>query len=76
MYLHNETAFLGNTFTRPEHRRNGYHMALLAARARHAMSVGATVIYTDVEHGSQSHHNCERAGMRTVSINTIWAKDA
>lgn len=54
----------------------GVHGALLAARLNAAAGMGLEVAYTDVEHGSQSHYNCERAGFRTLTINTIWERQA
>jgi N-acetylglutamate synthase-like GNAT family acetyltransferase len=76
MHVDEGVAFLGNTFTLPAHRRRGHHQALLAARLRHARERGIESVYTDVEHASQSHFNCERAGFRTVTVNTIWTRGA
>lgn len=69
-------AFLGNSYTRPEVRCRGVHAALLAARLNAAIGDGVDHIFTDVEHGSQSHSNCERAGFRTVTVNTLWERRA
>jgi len=76
MFLNEDSAFLGNSFTHPEMRGRGAHAALLAARlnAAAAAAAGVADIFTDVEHGSQSHANCERAGFRTITINTIWER--
>jgi hypothetical protein len=68
--------FFGNAYTLPPFRRSGAHRALLVARLADAATLGAAMAYTDVEHQSQSHMNCERAGFRTISINTIWARPA
>ncbi len=76
MFLQNCTAFLGNSYTRPEMRARGAHSALLAARLNAAAEAAVDHIFTDVEHGSQSHTNCERAGLRTATINTIWLRRA
>lgn len=76
MYVGDGFAFLGNSFTRPEHRRRGAHAALLAARIADAAALGLAIAFTDVEHGSQSHANCERAGFRTLTIRMIWTKRA
>lgn len=67
-------AFLGNAFTRPEARSRGVHAALLAARLNAAAEAGVAQVFTDVEHGSQSQANCERLGLRTVTVNTIWER--
>lgn len=68
------TAFLGNSYTRPEARGRGVHSALISARINAAASLGVRHIFTDVEHGSQSHANCERVGFRTASVNFIWQR--
>jgi hypothetical protein len=74
MYVNGSTSFLGNSFTLPEFRKTGAHRALLAARLNDAAAQGLEAAFTDVEHGSQSHRNCARAGFRMLSINTIWKK--
>ena len=74
MHVDGSTAFFGNSFTLPRHRQLGVHSALLAARLNAAAESGVRVAYTDVEHGSQSHYNCERAGFRTLAVNTVWAR--
>ena len=74
MFAGAESGFLGNSFTLPQFRRSGAHSALLAARFADAARLGLAVVFTDVEHGSQSHQNCERAGLRTLTINTIWSR--
>jgi len=74
MFVNADTAFFGNSFTLPPFRGAGMHSALLAARWNAAAALGLTAAYTDVEHGSQSHCNCERAGFRTLSVNTIWVR--
>ena len=76
LHLNSGIGYLGNAFTLPSHRGCGFQAALLGARLQHAKATGASIVYSDVEHESQSHKNCERAGMRTVTINTIWSKDA
>ena len=74
MFVDDGVAFLGNSFTLPQFRRTGAHRALLAARLDRAAASGLDVAFTDVEHGSQSHRNCEYAGFRTVAVNTIWRR--
>ncbi len=76
MFLHAGVAFLGNSYTRPECRGRGAHSALLAARLNAASDAGVSHIFTDVEHATQSHANCERAGLRTITVNTIWERPA
>jgi N-acetylglutamate synthase-like GNAT family acetyltransferase len=74
MYVEGKVAFFGNSFTLPQYRRAGAHSALLAARLNAAAEMNLEAAYTDVESGSQSHANCERAGFRTLTINLIWRR--
>jgi len=74
LFVDDAVGFFGNSFTLPQYRRAGVHAALLAARLNEAAELGLEVAYTDVEFGSQSHDNCERAGFRTLTVNTIWAR--
>jgi hypothetical protein len=74
MFVDGSTAFFGNSFTLPAFRRTGVHAALLAARLNEAVQLGLAAAFTDVEFGSQSHDNCERAGLRTLTVNTIWTR--
>lgn len=74
MYVEEGTAFFGNSFTPPRYRGRGAHSALLAARLNAAAELGLDAAFTDVEPGSQSEANCERAGFRTLTINTIWSR--
>lgn len=76
MFVDGSVAFFGNSFTLPQYRKSGAHAALLAARLNAAADLGLGAAYTDVAHGSQSHTNCERAGFRILTINTIWARRA
>ena len=64
--------FLGNSFTLPSHRRQGHHRALLQARLQRARELGLAWAFADVAHGSPSHLGCEQAGLRTLTVNTIW----
>ena len=74
MFRSGNFAYLGNSYTKPEARCRGVQSALLAARLNAAAAAGAEPIFTDVEHGSQSHANCERIGFRAVTVNTIWER--
>lgn len=74
MYVEGSAAFFGNSFTLPRFRRLGMHGALLAVWLNDAAALGLAAAYTDVESGSQSHYNCERAGLRTLTINTVWSR--
>ncbi len=74
MFVQDGSAFLGNAFVPPPARGRGVHKALLAARLDAAADAGLDEVFTDVAHGSQSHRNCESAGLRTLSVNTIWQR--
>jgi GNAT superfamily N-acetyltransferase len=74
MFVDGTTAFFGNSFTLPAYRRTGVHAALLVARLNEAAQLGLAAVFTDVEFGSHSHDNCERAGLRTLTVNTIWIR--
>lgn len=74
MFVQGGSGFLGNAYVPPTVRGRGVHAALLAARLDAAADAGLDEVFTDVEHGSQSHANCERAGLHTLSVNTIWER--
>ena len=74
LYRTDNAAFLGNAYTQPPARGRGIHAALLAARLNAASGIGVDHVFTDVEHGSQSHAHCEAVGFRTLTINTIWQR--
>ncbi len=74
MFVDGRSAFFGNSFVLAEFRRGGNHAALLAARQNAAAELDLEIAYTDVEFGSQSHENCERAGFRMLTVNTIWTR--
>ena len=75
MFVRDGSAFLGNAFVPPSQRGRGVHASLLAARLDAAVAGGLDEVLTDVEHGSKSHENCERAGLHTITVNTIWQRD-
>jgi GNAT superfamily N-acetyltransferase len=75
MFVHEGSAFLGNAYVPPPGRDRGVHTALLVARLDAAADAGLDEVFTDVEHGSKSHGNCERVGLRTLAVNTIWQRD-
>ena len=74
MFVQGGSGFLGNAYVPPTARGRGVHAALLAARLDAASDAGLDEVFTDVEHGSQSHANCERAGLHTLSVNTVWER--
>jgi GNAT superfamily N-acetyltransferase len=76
LFIGEGVAFFGNAYTLPAFRRSGAHRALLLARLAAAKELGATIVYADVEHQSQSYYNCTRAGFCTINITTIWVRES
>ncbi len=65
---------LGNGFTRAEWRGRGCQSALIAARLADADALGSSWVVTDVEPGTASHRNCERAGFEVVQHQAVWER--
>ncbi|MDQ6418879.1 GNAT family N-acetyltransferase [Paenibacillus sp. LHD-117] len=74
MFLHGEEGYIANDYTFPDFRGRGCQSALLKARMHDAAELGLKRLYTDVEFGSVSHGNMEKAGFRLAYVNTIWLK--
>lgn len=72
LFLSGEEGYLANDYTFPEFRARGCQSALIKRRLTDAAERGATTVYTDVEFGSASHANMERAGFRIAFLNTYW----
>ncbi|MNP47513.1 hypothetical protein D3C76_1415710 [compost metagenome] len=72
LFLSGEKGYLANDYTFPEFRVRGCQSALIKRRLTDAAERGATTVYTDVEFGSASHANMERAGFRLAFLNTYW----
>lgn len=60
------TAIIAGASTMPEARRRGIQTALLAARMRHAVEQGATLMVIQSRPGSASERNMHRAGFRLI----------
>lgn len=60
------TAIIAGASTLPEARRRGIQTALLAARMRHAVEHGATLMVIQSRPGSASERNMHRAGFRLI----------
>ncbi|WP_157721812.1 GNAT family N-acetyltransferase [Tumebacillus avium] len=75
MFVHGQAGYLANDFTFPEYRGRGCQTALLRHRLAEAVQLGLDTLYTDVEFGSVSHANMERAGFRTAYLSAFWIKD-
>jgi len=63
IFVHGDLAWLGNAYTRPDHRGRGHQSALLRHRLAHAAARGCTDAVADVTPGTTSQRNVERAGM-------------
>lgn len=74
MFVNDGIGYLGNVFTLPAFRGQGCHAALLSARLQAAAALHLEMVFTDVAFGSQSHHNCERAGFGVITVNTVWTR--
>lgn len=72
LFLSGEDGYLANDYTFPEYRARGCQSALIKRRLTDAVARGVTTVYTDVEFGSASHANMERAGFRMAFLNTYW----
>ncbi|AIQ50001.1 hypothetical protein R70723_32055 [Paenibacillus sp. FSL R7-0273] len=72
MFLSGEEGYLANDYTFPEYRGRGCQTSLINKRLAEAAGLGIKRVYTDVEFGSASHANMERAGFRTAFLNTYW----
>lgn len=74
LFVHGDMGLLGNAMTQDGFRRRGLHRALLNARLHDAERLGLAWVVSDVEPGTASHRNCERAGLRPLSVQTIWER--
>ncbi|AIQ66110.1 hypothetical protein PSTEL_26345 [Paenibacillus stellifer] len=72
LFLHGSEGYLANDYTFEEFRGRGCQTALIGHRLSAAAELGLENVYTDVEFGSVSHANMEKAGFRTAFINTFW----
>jgi GNAT superfamily N-acetyltransferase len=73
LVVHDETAWLGFAATRPGFRRRGGQTALIAARARRAVELGATLLVTETGERvegrpSNSYRNIVRNGFRPAYV--------
>ncbi|WP_438445010.1 hypothetical protein [Gorillibacterium sp. sgz5001074] len=74
LFLHGDSGYLANDYTFAAFRGRGCQSALIPKRLADASGLGIRTVYTDVEFGSVSHGNMEKAGFRTVFLNTFWMK--
>jgi hypothetical protein len=74
LFLHGGAAYLANDYTFDSFRGRGCQTALIRRRLADAVRLGALAVYTDVEFGTVSHANMEKAGFRTAYLSTFWLK--
>lgn len=75
LYVDDNGGFFANAYTLSKFRNRGCHSALLRARTLDARGLGLDRVFTDVEAGSQSHHNCRRAGFGDQTVVTLWKRE-
>jgi len=71
IYIHEGTAEVGSTSTRPAFRRRGVQTALLQAQVVAAREQGCDLALTITSPGSDSQRNMERAGFRLAYTKAI-----
>ncbi|WP_175498663.1 GNAT family N-acetyltransferase [Paenibacillus sp. NFR01] len=74
LFMTGTAGYLANDYTFPDYRQRGIQSALLHRRITEAADLGLTALYTDVEFGTPSHDNMQRAKFRTVYMNGFWVK--
>jgi len=72
LYKQGDAAVLCAGATVPEHRENGCHAALLAARIELAAHLGCERLFSWAAAGGQSQANMERVGLQTVGVTHAW----
>lgn len=74
LFISGDAGYLANDYTFEAYRGRGAQAALIRERLQEASRLGLAAVYTDVEFGSASHRNMERAGFRTAFLNTFWVQ--
>jgi hypothetical protein len=74
LFLDGQEGYIANDYTFKSFRGRGCQSALLRYRLSDAVKLGIKTVYTDVEFGSVSHGNMEKAGFKTAFLNTFWIK--
>jgi GNAT superfamily N-acetyltransferase len=72
LYKQGDAAVLCAGATLPEHRENGCHAALLAARIQLAADLGCQRLFSWAAAGGQSQANMQRAGLQTAGVTHAW----
>lgn len=68
----NNTCYVANAYTAPEHRGHGCHRALLDARLADAHALGLKSALTDVVPDTVSARNLARAAFKPALTLTLW----
>ncbi len=76
LFIRDDTGYLANDFTFPDHRSRGVQTALIHHRLRMASERGLNRVYTDVEFATASHGNMLKCGFELVYMNSFWMKSA
>lgn len=74
LFLDGEEGYLANDYTFENFRGKGCQTELIKQRLYDASRLGITAVYTDVQFGTTSHANMEKAGFRLAYMNTVWMK--
>ncbi|MGD0719716.1 MAG: GNAT family N-acetyltransferase [Roseiarcus sp.] len=75
LYHRDGGAYCADAATVPAYRRRGLQTALLARRIADAGAAGAAFVCSGADYLSGSHRNMERAGLRLLSLRTVWAAE-
>ena len=70
----NSMAYLADAATPKEFRGKGAQTALLLARFKNAMELGADLLFTRADFGSTSQRNMEKQDLRTSYTRAFWVK--
>lgn len=73
LFTREDVGYLATSATVPAMRGMGAHQALIRRRMTAAAQAGCTVVTGQAAHGSTSHQNMERAGLRLAYCKSIWS---
>ena len=76
LFVGKEAGHLANAFTFEPYRGKGCQSALFRIRIQEARRLGLSWLRTDILHGTISHRNAERAGLRVATVYAYWTKNA
>lgn len=73
LFMKDDVGYLATSATLPAMRGMGTHLALIRRRMSDAAQAGCTVVMGQAAHGSTSHRNMERAGLKLAYSKSIWS---